>query len=259
MSHVSKPHGPAGGPPGGVRRDAGERPEKGGDFEAVLKDKGQDTRTFRPTEGTAVTGSEARSGRPGTQEPAPERGRGDAGEWRALPGDVAVPSGIRVDPGVLVAVEGTRAAEAVARIERIAEQILRAAEVRLGPGGSAQARLELDLGTLGQVRVGLERNAEGALAVRFERAGPEAARLLVDHGPELCARLEARGLAVREVVLANADGSVVRMGLVAEATATEIASRAAGDPARGGDETNGGFEQDKGRRRPPEPQAEDEE
>jgi hypothetical protein len=259
MSNVAKPGSTAGAPPGGVRRDAGERPEKSGDFEAVLKDKGQETRAFRTAEATAAIGSEARRARPGTQEPALERGRDEAGEWRALPGDVAVPSGVR---GGLVAAETTRAADAVARIERverIAEQILRAAEVRLGPGGIAEARLELDLGSLGQMRVALDRNAEGALAVRFEGAGPEAARLLVDHGAELVARLEARGLALREVALVNPDGTTVRVGPAAEPTAADIASRAAGDPASARDETSRGSQDDQRRRRPAEPQAEDEE
>jgi hypothetical protein len=261
MSNVAKPGGAAGSPPGNLRRDTGERPAKSGDFEAVLKDKGQDARASRSggLEAAAGAVSEARRARPGTEDFARERGRGEAAEWRALPGDVAVPSGVRLDPGGLAAAEGSRAAEAVARIERIAEQSLRAAEVRLGPGGSAQARLELDLGALGQLRVTLDRNAEGALAIRFERAGPEAARLLVDHGAELVTRLEARGLALREVALANPDGSLVRVGSAVEPTAAEIASRAAGDPASARDETSREWQEDQRRRRPAEPQEEDEE
>jgi hypothetical protein len=174
-----------------------------------------------------------------------------------LPGDVAVPT--RPDAGRVVA-ETSRAADAVARVERIAEQIVRAVEVRLGPGGTAEVRLELDLGGLGQLRVSLHRDAEGTLAVRFDAARPEASRLLVDQGRDLVAGLEARGLALREVVLTGADGSLVRVGSPSGPAAEEIASRLADDAARAREQASSRQPEDEGRRgrRVPSP-AEDEE
>jgi hypothetical protein len=211
MSNVAKPGSPVGPPPGAGPRDAGEPPRRAGDFEAVLHDKGRS----------------ARGASAGSEERPAEGGRGEAGEWRALPGDVAIPA--RPAPGAAAALESSRAAEAVARIERIAEQILRAAEVRLGPGGTAEARLELDLGGLGQLRVALHRDARGAIAIRFDGAGPEASRLLIDRGDDLVARLEARGLALREVVLTGADGSLVRLGSPAEPAPSDLAPRLPSD------------------------------
>jgi len=241
MTQVAKPGAASGPPAEGVRREASERPAKGGEFETVLKEKGHAARPAR--DGLAGDGA--------------ERSRGEAADWRALPGDVAVPTGLRFDPGALAASSGARAAEAVARIERIAEQIVRAAEVRLGPGGTAAARLELDLGGLGQLRVALDRNAEGAIAVRFDGAGPEAARLLVDHGAELVARLEARGLALREVALTNAEGLVVRLGPSPDAAAADLASRAVLDLAASR-EADRGRQDDERRRQPAQPQADEE-
>jgi hypothetical protein len=146
-----------------------------------------------------------------------------------LPGDVAVPA----RPGAVPSVaDASRAADAAARIERIAEQIVRAVEVRLGPGGTGEVRLELDLGGLGPLRVALHRDAEGTLAVRFDAARPEASRLLVDQGRDLVARLEARGLALREVVTTGADGSLVRLGSPSGPAPDEVASRLAGDATR---------------------------
>jgi len=263
MSNVAKPGAATGPSPGAPRRDVDERPPKAGDFEAVLRDKGEGARAGRgepTTEGTRAVGVEGRSTRgapTGSEEPPAERGRGEAGEWRALPGDVAVPT--RLHPGASAAVESSRAADALARVERIVEQIVRAAEVRLGPGGAAEARLELDLGGLGPLRVALHRDAEGTVAIRFDGAGPEASRLLVDQGDDLVARLEARGLALREVVLAGPDGSLVRLGSPAEATPADLASRSPGDAEKGRDAASHRQPEDERRRGRREPPVEDEE
>lgn len=251
MSNVAKPGAAAGPPPGSGRRDLGERAPKAGDFDEVLHDKGQGSRAGRgepSAEGPrAAEGRGARGPLAASDEPPAERGRGEASGWRALPGDVAVPA--RVDPGASAAVESSRAADAVARIERIAELIVRAAEVRLGPGGTAEARLELDLGGLGQLRVALGRDAEGQIAIRFDGAEPEAARLIVDRGQELVARLEARGLALREVVLTGADGSLVRLGSPAEPTPAELASRLPSEASRARDQGSNQEPEDERRRR----------
>jgi hypothetical protein len=235
MSNVAKA-GPAVAPaPGAARPEAGERAPKAGTFERVLQDKGHGERAEgreRTTEppSSGIEERTTRGSASGSTDAPAERERGDARDWRALPGDVAVPS--RAPAGPAPGAEGSRAAEAVARVERIAEQIVRAVEVRLGPGGAAEVRLELDLGGLGQLRVGLHRDAAGALAVRFDAAGPEASRLLVEQGDNLVARLESRGLALREVVMTSADGSVVRIGTPSDAATAELATRLAEDAAR---------------------------
>jgi hypothetical protein len=147
----------------------------------------------------------------------------------------------------------------VARIERIADQILRAVEVRLGPGRTAEVRLELDLGGLGQLRVSLGRDAEGTVAVRFDGAGPEATRLLADQGQELVGRLEARGLVLREVVLAGADGSLVRLGSPSEPVSTDLASRLPEEAARSREQAAERHPEDEGRRRRNDPAPVEEE
>ena len=236
MSNVAKA-GPAVAPsPGAGRPDAGERAPKAGEFEAVLRDKGHAERAGGGDggkEGRPVSGVEERTTRGsgcGSPDAPAERERGEAREWRALPGDVAVPR--HAEPGSTPVVESSRAADAVARVERIAEQIVRAVEVRLGHGGSAEVRLELDLGGLGQLRVAVGRDAGGRVAVRFDGAGPEATRLLADRGQELVGRLEARGIVLREVAMTGADGSLVRIGSPSEPAPAELASRLPDDAAR---------------------------
>jgi hypothetical protein len=236
MSNVGKA-GPAVAPPGGAGRpEGGERATKAGTFEKVLQDKSGGGRLEgpqRPVERqlSAVEQRATRgSGSTSTEAPA-EREKGEPRDWRALPGDVAVPSRAPAAPAP-PGVEGSRAADAVARVERIAEQIVRGVEVRLGPAGSAEVRLQLDLGGLGQVKVDLVRDAEGKVAVRFDAAGAEASRLLADHGQELAGRLEARGIALREVAMTSPDGSLVRIGSPSEPATAELAARLAEDAAR---------------------------
>jgi hypothetical protein len=252
MSNVAKA-GPAVAPsPGEGRPEAGEHAPKAGTFEKVLQDKGHGERA-EGREGTAerrASGTVERSSRgsaSGTAAAPAETERGDSRDWRALPGDVALPS--RAPAGPVPVVEGSRAAEAVARVERIADEIVRAVEVRLGPAGAAEVRLELDLGGLGPVRVGLHRDAAGALAVRFDGAGPEASRLLAGRGQELVDRLEARGLALREVAMTGADGSVVRIGTPSDAATAELAARLAEDAARSRQRASSRQAEDRERRR----------
>jgi hypothetical protein len=225
MSQVTKPGG-AGAAGAPARRDAGEPSTRAGEFEALLKDKSHESRpaaSGTPSPPAALAGAGHR-GRKDGEASDPPRAE-DA--WRGLPGDLASPGGRRPEPGALELPGAARTAEAVARIERIAEQILRSVEVRLGADGAASARLELDLGGLGRLRVAFDRTAEGTVAIRFEGAAPEAARLLVDHGADLVARLEARGLALGEVALASSEGPLVRLGPAPEPQADEAARRSA--------------------------------
>ena len=232
MSNVGKP-GPAVAPsPDVPRSEAGERAPKAGTVDRVLQDKGGE-RTSGREAGSEQGRSPAREGAARGSAPgsaAAERDTSEPRDWRALPGDVAVPS--RAPAGPLAGAESSRAAEAVARVERIAEQIVRAVEVRLGPAGTAEVRLELNLGDLGQVRVVLARDAEGKVAVRFDGAGAEAGRLLADRGQELAGRLEARGIALREVAMTDANGTLVRVGSPSEPATAELVSRLAEDAAR---------------------------
>jgi len=238
MSTVDKASPAAAPAPGAGRTEAGESAPKAGAFDAVLRESGHAPRTG--ASGTP-TGNRSASRLEERREGA------DARDWRALPGDVAVPG--RASVGSAPALEGSRAADAVATIDRIAEQIVRAVEVRLGHGGAAEVRLELDLGGLGLLRVALHRDAAGELALRFDAAGPEASRLLVDRGGTLVARLEARGLALREVVMTSADGSLVRIGAPAEPASAEIASRLAADAARSRERALSRQTEEHGRRR----------
>jgi hypothetical protein len=254
MSQVMKP-GASGtaGAGASAHRGEGEGSARAGEFEAVLDHKGRDPHA---AEAKALPGAGSRTAaRHG--EPPPERS-GEVVGWRGLPGDLALPATPRFEAGGPAAADSARTAEAMARVERIAELVLRGVELRLGPDGAAAARLELDLGGLGQLRVALDRSAEGVLAVRFEDAGPQAARLLIEHGGELVARLEARGLALGEVALVGRDGPVVRLGPAPEAQSAELARPRSGERAASQrDHDRDGREDERPRRPPALPEEDD--
>jgi hypothetical protein len=97
------------------------------------------------------------------------------------------------------------------------------------------------------------------VAVRFDGAGPEAARLLVNQGKELVARLEGRGLVLREVVLSSADGSIVRLGSAAEPAPDDLASRLPNATRARGEASRHQLEDERRRGRGEPPPVEDEE
>ena len=255
MSQVAKPGATGAAPDASVRREAGGAKAKDGEFEKVLEGKAREAGGHAEAGGAATAGSahEPSARRPGAAV-LPE----DVGQWRGLPGDLALPA--RRELAASGQADGARAADAVARIERIAEQLLRAVEVKLGPDGAASARLELDLGGLGSLRVALDRSASGTLAIRFEGASAEAARLLVDHGGQLVERLEARGLALSEVALVSREGPVVRLAPaleapLADATTRRLAAEAA--TAERQSDRRGPEDERRGRQPPRLPEEED--
>ncbi len=217
-----------------------------GEFDRVLERRQPGAaRSHGEGEGTA-----ARSSRPSSphSERSDRRERRDAGEegqsgkggggdrdgstWRALPGDFAVavgPAGARLEPAKA---GGARAGELAAFVEQVAGKIVQAAELRLGAGGAAEASFRLDLAGLGEAGLQLQRAADGGIAIRFEAATGELANVLQAALPELLARLEARGLEIREIAVRDPDGAVrVQPGSGSEAGDAE--RRAADREGRG--------------------------
>jgi hypothetical protein len=236
MTNVTRPAGSPAGAPSTTAPN--ERRTRAGEFEAVLEEKRKGGRP-EAREGVAAPGETAA----GDREVAPEAGR----EARALPGDVMLPAGTRSHPGVEAPARADLQAT-IATIERLAAEIVRAAEVRLGPRGTAEARLELSLGELGSLRVALERDAEGSLAVRFEEAGARAAELLRAHAAELAERLDARGLHLREITVASADEPAFRF---------EPPRATPAGAARPSEESRRRRDEDEGRRQPPRREVEE--
>jgi hypothetical protein len=102
-------------------------------------------------------------------------------------------------------------AERAARVEQIAEQIVRAAEVRLHANGAVEARLQLDLGRLGRLDVALERTTEGRIRVTLEPTTADARRLLQSEGGGLARRLENRGLQLQELTVRTSEATLLRV------------------------------------------------
>jgi hypothetical protein len=165
--------------------------------------------------------------------------------------------------------EAAGASDVAARVERIAEQILQAAEVHLHADGAVEARLQLDLGRLGRLHVALKRTAEGRIRVALEPTTAEARDLCRAHGRELAERLEARGLNVQELTVESAGETVLRIQSAQESTETARPTATASETATA-DRTAGqepppqrersGEDREGGRnRREHEPRAEEEE
>jgi len=169
-------------------------------------------------EGTAQTRAEAReaAAREALSEADPEAGGAMRGDT-TLAGNLVAPHHARWEPAGSAGVDAANVADAVrtadvaARVERIAELIVRAAEVRLHSDGSAEARLQLDLGHLGRMDVALARTAEGRIHVTLSPASAEGASLLQARGQELAQRLEARGLNLQELRVESSGETVLRV------------------------------------------------
>ena len=202
MSNVSK----TGGADATTRANQGpaeadERRGGDGEFDRVLENKaGQPHRR------------QGRDGR-GQEEGGFGGGRDQSDEamrWRALPGDVMIARPIAA-PAEAGAPEALTGAERVAEIQRIADQIVQAVDIRLGTTGAAEVRLELNLGRLGSLGVDLQRSAEGEIRVGFDAATVEASNLLREHAGELASKLEARGVALRELTVRSTDQATFRL------------------------------------------------
>jgi hypothetical protein len=199
--------------------------EAKGNFDKLLESKKKDSPSDAQGEtatGHPEGGREAAAGALlGRRERRDEGGGGGGGEQgqgghdssrepavRALPGDVAMATPIRWEPAPAAPV---RSAEMAARIEQIAQQIVQAAEVRLGPTGGAEARLELNLGALGNVHVSVARGEDGGLKIAFENASLQAGEALTTNATELLERLEGRGLNVQEITVKGTDQADFRL------------------------------------------------
>jgi hypothetical protein len=132
-------------------------------------------------------------------------------------GDLTRPVHARWAPS---AADAAGATDAAARVERIADQILLAAEVRLRGDGAVEARLQLDLGRLGRMNVALERTAEGQIRVALEPTSAEGRDLLQARGQELAHRLEARGLKLQALTVESAGETMLRIEGGREGTET---------------------------------------
>ena len=222
---------------GGENR--GTEPKRG-EFDRML-DSRKDARSEVRTERSPGRGEGGREAEPGNGGSPSGQDSPAEPVLRALPGDVAMATPIRWEPAPAPTSPSVRSAEMVARLEQIAQQIVQSAEVRLGAHGAAEARLELNLGSLGGVSVSLARGEDGALRVAFQNATAEAATTLQTHASELLGRLEARGLVVQEITVQGADRPDFR--LAPSAPSTEGPKE--GEPGRQG------FEDERRRRQPP--------
>jgi hypothetical protein len=233
---------------------------KGGEFEAVLEKKAGKRRPGkggRPASGEGPTRAMERGAGPGRTEGRALGGRaGDAaGTTPAGAREAAAehalkeaeselstrtatregagaPAGDLARPGPAggaptAPTDAARASEATARIERIAEQIVQAAEVRLHADGAVEARLQLDLGRLGRMNVALERTAEGQIRVALEPTSAEGRDVLQARGQELASRLEARGLKLHSLTVELSGETLLRV----EGAGKEAAETAAARPA----------------------------
>jgi hypothetical protein len=239
-----RPVGDAGAP--GAAKAPADDPRstpRSGEFDRVLERRqpaSESGRARREGEAVGQRTSHASDGVPARQERRGQRDGGDGGqqekggggrqepsEWRALPGDIALPVGLIAARPEAAAASGVRAAEMAALVEQIAGRIVQAAELRLGPEGTAEARFSLNLAALGEAGLHLQRGTDGAIAVLFEARTAELARVLETGLTELVARLEARGLEVREIVVRDPGGATVRVEPGAEAGATDESRRQA--------------------------------
>ncbi|MCS7312587.1 MAG: flagellar hook-length control protein FliK [Acidobacteria bacterium] len=102
------------------------------------------------------------------------------------------------------------APEAAALIQRIVDRIVDAVQVRMYASGATEVHMELNMGHLGPITVELHRTPEGQLRIDFQATTVEAQQLLTDHMSDLTSRLEARGLALQEVVVRLPDQPTFR-------------------------------------------------
>jgi hypothetical protein len=159
------------------------------------------------------------------------------------------------------AAEAPSGAEAAARIEEIARRIVESVELRLGPRGAAELRLELSLGALGHLRVAVSRGEDGRLRLGFESASEKASELVRTRVDELKTALDARGVVLQEVSVKGPEGPTFRLEPGEPAAAAPASESTPVAAPRSGDEAAWRQEGEdrEGRRRPDRPEAEDEE
>ena len=228
--------------------------QKGGEFEAVLEEKA-DTRAGKKRVAQRRGAGAGTGIRPGSGQDRSDRGRGGDGvgsertrtparnaaaqhalkeaEGSGGPGEdagrggLAGPAQARLGQTEAATADAASATDATARLERIAQQIVQAAEVRLHGDGTVEARLQLDLGRLGRMHVALERSADGQIRVTLEPTSAEARNLLEKHGQELANRLEARGVNLQELTVQSSGETLLRFQGAREGTETTAARTSA--------------------------------
>lgn len=247
MTSVSKPVSePTTTRTSGDQSAEGAKKTKDGEFDRLFDEKAGRRRDHE--EGRS--GGDAQSGM--TKE-------GEDARWRAMPGDVSIAFPLRMEAAPVAQIEPVQGVDRVAEVQRIADQIVEAAEVRLGPGGTGEAHLELNVEGVGRMSVAIERTADGEIRVGFETASAQAADLLQGRADELANRLEARGVALKEITVAGADREVFRLQpahAVSPAETTHLPERAARSPQTEGEAQQQQQRQGEGdgqreRRRPP--------
>ena len=230
MSRINAPGGPTPPPPkGNDAGRSGQAAEEAQGFERLLEEKaGGEPKSKAPSSrdrARSLAGSfrdalEGEGGRlpAGGLPPRIERGdaeqgrsrgdrehdgeRGDEGPQPAM-GDLAI--GGQPNLADRPAIEVPRQAEvapksdAAARIERIAEQIVDAVEVRMDARGESQVRLDLNLGDLGAMRAEIVRDPNGNLNIRFDAASETTRDLVQRNVADLANRLEARGVPIEAI------------------------------------------------------------
>ena len=205
------------------KADAGEGTAKG---EAKATGGGDKPETARATEHGVERRQERRDGQSGESEG--RNGSGQSSQQEALhrrpvPGDMMIPFSfqaamqqIEVRPAA-----GLSGMDAVAQIQRIANQIVDAVQVRTNVGGSTEVHLELNMGALGNMSVELNRAADGQLRVDFKTQTADAQDLLKTHMSELTSRLEARGLNLQQLTVRAPDQSEFKWQAPPEAQQAE--------------------------------------
>ncbi|MEW6363723.1 MAG: flagellar hook-length control protein FliK [Acidobacteriota bacterium] len=190
------------------KADAGEGTGKG---EAKATGSGDKPETARATEHGVERRHERREG----EQSGEGEGRGGSGQSsqqealhrRPVPGDMMIPFSFQaaMQQIEVKAAAGLSTTDAVAQIQRIANQIVDAVQVRMNAGGSTEVHMELNMGALGNMSVELHRAADGQLKVDFKTQTVDAQDLLKTHMSELTSRLEARGLNLQQLTVRAPD------------------------------------------------------
>jgi len=189
-----------------LRGAGSERTTRGRDGEGIQKFE-----TARGTEHGVQLLHEQRDSRGG--EGSHDGGSGESGrddssssQRRMMAGDVSIGVPQFQAPFELRPVETVQSPQPVsATIQTIADQIVDAAQIRMQPGGATEVRLELNMGSLGNMSVELHRTADGQLKIDFQAVTAAAQDMLRSNMSDLTSRLEAKGLNLKEINLQTLD------------------------------------------------------
>lgn len=175
--------------------------------------------TARSTE-HGVQRHQEREGRQQQQSGGDEGGGGPTGQQsreemivpRALPGDMMMPFDFmsRMQKLDTAPIASAQSAESIALVQRIADQIVQAVQIKMHAGGQTDVKIELNLGKLGNVSVDLQRTAEGQIRIAFQAATSDAGQMLTSNLSDLTSRLEARGVDLAHIAVNSPDAAEFR-------------------------------------------------